>query len=48
MPRPASFTPRKETWYPFYRRLCGPLGQPTMGAENLALYWGSIPGPSIP
>jgi len=48
IPCPGSFTPRKETWYPFYRRLVGPLGQPTMGAENLARHWGSIPGPSIP
>jgi hypothetical protein len=27
MPRPGCFTPRKETQYPLYRRLGGPLGR---------------------
>jgi hypothetical protein len=25
---PCLFTPRKETWYPLHRKLCGPQGQP--------------------
>jgi len=28
MPRPGCFTSGKETWYPLYRRLDGPQGQP--------------------
>jgi hypothetical protein len=27
-PRPGRFTPGKQTWYPFCRRLGGPLGRP--------------------
>jgi hypothetical protein len=27
MPRPNSFAPRNETWYPQYRSLCGPQGR---------------------
>jgi hypothetical protein len=26
-PRPGCFIPPKETWYPLYRRLCGPQGR---------------------
>ena len=27
MPHPGHFTPTKKTWYPLYRRLCGPQGR---------------------
>jgi hypothetical protein len=41
--------PQEETRYPLYNRSCGPQGQVCWnGAENLALHWESIPGPSSP
>jgi len=42
------FTARKESRYPFYRRLGVPQGQSCwlVGCENLASHWDSILGPS--
>ena len=44
---PAAFTPRKETWYPFYRRLGGPQGHSGQ-VQAVSPPWGSNSGLSSP
>jgi len=40
------FTPRKKTWYPWYRRLGGAKGQSGQKQKITPPHYNLIPGPS--